>query len=583
MFHLGMNKMNNDDTLSSSSSSPVPPLAASHQQRSNRKSCDNTAVKKASRVVFDPFTDITFEALLAPSSSNSSTGPDPRPPPPEALDQETNSSFSTGGGRQLQQLQHNDDWFWSSSHCVGSGTLDEALQTERGSTQHGRRPNFVSRTCWYKNLYYKVADQTFHYFASPQESLVRTEAQAAGNESAAELFSRMDVSMGHVPEDFDPSQLGRFRIEPWQPIVHTLPEVPPTTQTSRINHNAFVLLYHSFHSMNVGHFVFDDLLSLFSMMDLFLDSDTMSKVQHIPFMVELSNGVGQSNYGGSDPMWRCSPANHLKWQHCVKTYRRFFPALFNIQTDACSGDIMRTGNWLLGPEKIGTWPHHPKEPCTFSGGGAESWLNTSSPAQSSQHTPANLPPANVEYILLPNVMAGTGRLGQFGCGTDCSVGRGSQYWRFRAFLLRQLHVCVEDPPAGYITFSLPNGSSRPDKVYFFEQEIAAAQQRYGPDLVRVVDMANLTMAEQAVLVRNTAVLITNHGGGSFVALFLPVGAGVLNFWHDGRKHDHMFFESAGFFRTTWVTVAERSFVNRTMALIDQEREKMVGFTGQSIR
>jgi hypothetical protein len=126
---------------------------------------------------------------------------------------------------------------------------------------------------------------------------------------------------------------------------------------------------------------------------------------------------------------------------------------------------------------------------------------------------------------------------------------------------------------GYITFSLPMNSHRANQVSWFESEISWARERYGDDIVRVVDMANITMPEQVDLVRNSALFLTNHGGGGVVSLFLSRHTGILVFWNEDRRFDHNFYESAGYFRTTWVSKEERVFVNRTVALMEQEIER----------
>lgn len=69
-----------------------------------------------------------------------------------------------------------------------------------------------------------------------------------------------------------------------------------------------------------------------------------------------------------------------------------------------------------------------------------------------------MPPLlNTEYVLLPNVLAGTGCLAKFGCENDCLIGRGPKLRRFRHFLLHHLGLdgCSSLPPRGYISFSLP--------------------------------------------------------------------------------------------------------------------------------
>jgi len=109
----------------------------------------------------------------------------------------------------------------------------------------------------------------------------------------------------------------------------------------------------------------------------------------------------------------------------------------------------------------------------------------------------------------------------------------------------------------------------------FNEEILLAQAKYGNDTVRVVNMASMTIAEQASLAHNSAIFLTNHGGGSAVTKFLQQGAAAFIFYQDGLgKFDHSFYESTDYFRTIWVTVDERQHINRTMALIDLEVEKV---------
>jgi hypothetical protein len=368
-----------------------------------------------------------------------------------------------------------------------------------------------------------------------------------------------------VNELLKSEKLKHFMVTPWKPIFHDADlqhtEAPNLTFAVVQPENAYFLLFHPFHSMNLGHFIWDDLLSLFSLLDLF-DLAQDENIQPVPLFVEFTNQRKQHNYGGDDTQYRCSPKNLAKWVLCVKTFRKFYPQLFGIKTD-CTGDILRTGNWLRGEENIGAWKSQEKVNCT----------------KHMQKQRTNLPPENAEYVLLPNVLAGTGRLGQFGCSDDCSLGRAPQFYRFREFMMRHLYGsqtgCLESRrgPVGHIVFSLPVGSSRANQVLMFEEEIESAKAKYGDDVVRVVNMANITMQEQATILSNAAVFLTNHGGGGAVSTFLQRGTGVLNFWHGAYRFDHPFYDLAGYFRTTWVSKGEAKVVNRTMALIDLEVER----------
>jgi hypothetical protein len=495
------------------------------------------------------------------STSNSISSCSSKPPRPQGFDPFMNLTYTAPS--------HNSMPAYSSFHCVGTGTRDPNLQTDADSVK-GHRPNFASRSCWYRNIYYRHKDQTFHYFASPIESKLWAEARKAGNVSFAEISSdKMGVSMGHLDDMISADKMmNRHKIAPWRPTVHENVASPPNGNFSVVGpEKTTFLLYQPFHSRNIGHFIWDDLLSLFSLLDQFNVAQEEGAT-HVPLFVERTdvnpkNGQVKHGFGGTDPFYRCSPWNWKKWNGCVKVYRKHLETLMGIRPD-CSGDIFRTGNWFRGEDAIGVWESHPKEVCT---------------ARAPERNNQNRPPPNTEYVLLENAMAGTGRLDFFGCEGDCSIGRGPQWFRFRRFLLDKLfgpkESCeiAEKGPIGYITFSVPVGSSRATFVSMFEEEIKLAKAKYGEEVVRVVDMATISMREQAALVANSAVFLTNHGGGGVVSVFIPAGASVIIYWHGGARRDINFYESAGYFRPIWLSEQERPYLNRTMAIIEREVEK----------
>jgi hypothetical protein len=448
---------------------------------------------------------------------------------------------------------------YSSFHCVGTGTMTKNRQSEVDSLML-HRPNYVSRACYYRNLYYRPSDQSFHYFSTKAESNMWNEAKLAGNKSYNELQSRMQVTIANVPDSktvqVPGTRLEHFNFIPWRPILHQ-DESPVSNVTMVGTANSHFLLYQPYHGFNLGHLIWDDFLSLFSLLDLFHKSEDPT-VQAVPLFVELPNKKKKKNYGGPDNLYRCSPHNFVKWNMCVKMYKRAFPSLMGILPDSCSGDILRTGNWLLGENAIGVW-------------------RNDQPQCHNNMNRTNLAPS--DYVLLPHVMAGTGRLGQFSCGDDCSIGRGPQFYRFRNYMLRNVlgtkraSELSKRPPVGYITFFISTNSSRPGKVYAFDEEIRLTKEKYGEQAVEVVAMSTMTMAEQVELAANSAVFLTNHEGGGVMSMFLEKGSSVLVFWHDQMRFDHPFYESAGYFRTTYIDIKDRPYINRTMAMIDAEVEK----------
>ena len=138
----------------------------------------------------------------------------------------------------------------------------------------------------------------------------------------------------------------------------------------------------------------------------------------------------------------------------------------------------------------------------------------------------------VEFVRIPKTLIGTGRLGQISCAGDCSIGRASLLYSFRNYLLRNIfypnfNIENSNKREGYITFSLPGGSSRPKEVTFFENIIPIAKALVGEDKVKVVDMANVTVQEEARIAMSSALLFVNQGGGSMSSVFMNRGSTVF--------------------------------------------------------
>ena len=77
------------------------------------------------------------------------------------------------------------------------------------------------------------------------------------------------------------------------------------------------------------------------------------------------------------------------------------------------------------------------------------------------------------------------------------------------------------------------------------------------------------LEEQADLISNSAILFTNHGGGSASTVFLPKGASAFVYWR-GQQRDIEFYRSVAYFRTEWIEYHQRRDVARTMRLLEME-------------
>ena len=71
-----------------------------------------------------------------------------------------------------------------------------------------------------------------------------------------------------------------------------------------------------------------------------------------------------------------------------------------------------------------------------------------------------------------------------------------------------------------------------------------------------LDLATLSVEEQALTVAKSKVFISNHGGGSASSLFLQTGATLILFFSVDRigKRDDTLYDSIGYFRTDWMSV-----------------------------
>jgi hypothetical protein len=603
-----MKTVEQEQASSSSSSSSV-----SFTSRST--STAPSTRKQRRKVPFDPFSDFSFRAVTK---------------------QEMMQHEETSGAAEEAAA------YFSHHHCVGTGYKPKTPEAVHGQSEQdsfeNRRANFVNRHCHYINLYYRLSDQTFHYLASPEESKIFQEARKAdaivgnstefldayeqqmkqhelsstvwtnqlqGNSegyipyrashphlftSYAELLNRMNVQIGH-------DHLGtKTAQQPWRPIVHEHDSMEDFWETihseafavveatEKSSSNFYLTLYHPFHSFNIGHLLWDDIESVFSLYDrlvgyetpLSSSSNSIADDLIIPFHVEIPNGKKARNYGGGDPFYRCSPANHVKYNKCTKMYRRVFGNFTGILVDKCSGDLLRSGNWLMGDEAIGVWHTHPKNDSCLE---QEPNLLQDHAKRNRLVDDAGLE-IKAEFAMVPNVLAGAAGLGHYSCHGDCQAGRSREHYRFRNYFSRNILLSTgesydnfeprkRNDKAGYILFSLSGSkASRQEEIHHFKDEIRLCIERYGDGVVKALDLSTLSMKDQVLLLNQTAVLITNHGGVGIAAAFLPFGSAALIFWHHGAKMDHHWYESAGYFRPVFVGPEERPFLNRTMAIID---------------
>lgn len=528
--------------------------------------------------LFNPFTDMKLSLVTTGKHGNDSID--------ESLTSNT-TSYTIGNRQQVDQT------IFSSRHCIRAQDKDA-----------DKNVYFVSRTCHFRNLYFRPKTGTFHYFPDPREKsilLASDDVEAAWKE----LESDMTVATGNVMR-IDATVLKQVppaRI--WHPVIEQNSTPPNLYAKIDRPSNLALLVYQPFYSFNIGHFLWDDALSLFSMMDLFGlkgssiheaegDENDDDKVFPLPFYTHEKGFDGR--YYPCDVSYKDATFKQ-RWELCTKTYHRMFPYMFRYETHK-TGDILRSGNWLNGEDQ--EWRGFRSDALSKNESSNLVEVTKNVTNLHGQDSPANQLPHGASFVLVPTVVAGTGRLGQYVCDGDCSIGRAAQFYAFREFLLGNIlwpnYNSIQsqkrlEGPNCYITFSLPVGSSRPKEVSFFENIIPIAKTLYGEDRVKVVDMAKLSAREEAMLALDTSILFVNHGGGSATSIFLPRDASVFLYtaggcarnsvWCDeGKNHlDSVFYNGNGYVRHHWIEEGDRDNTEKIKALMQREYEQTLDIWG----
>ena len=379
-------------------------------------------------------------------------------------------------------------------------------------------PQYTARTCVFHDLYFRPADRTFHYFSSQAESGVFG--------SSEEIKARLETTAGYIHSGVqrDSKKVESMRKRPaaygmFSPQVHwneSLPSVSSLATVASPKNPVFVL-YKPSYSFNFGHFVFDDALSIFTMLDFFGYSEMQPsqerEYQHIPVFLNKE----------PDPFYRCS--RRFRWDMCSKMLKKVMPELMGIQPDLREGfDMLRTSNLFDGIQTI---------------------------------------PEGTELIRLPRVIAGTGRLAHFGCTGECTIHRTGRLYRFRQWMFQNMHGNqkgndVHNRPAkqGRITISLPVDNTHPNDIQNFTSIIPVLQKEFGEENVNAANLAKFSVKEQVDLIASSQVFLSNHGGGSASSLFLQRGSSFLVFHNRGLTRDIDFYNSLGYFYVDWVEVKE---------------------------
>jgi hypothetical protein len=350
-----------------------------------------------------------------------------------------------------------------------------------------------TRTCVFKNLFFEPHTNQFHYFASPEEIGMFSVDELADMTS----FSRSYIMNYDMKIEYTPNLVRDFYIKL---VIHT--EAPPQRHAV-VQHplDPAFIVYSPSYSFNLGHLIGDDGFTLFQMRETVGMSDRLS----IPLFYEKRD----------DPYFRCSPRFNVdnRWDDCRKMMKKAYPVFMGVKTRE-NGDILRTLDedpWRMQEQML-----------------------------------------NVTMFRFPTVIAGEGGLQNIKSLQSIP----QLLYRYRSWALRRLAISEsqEQVQPEIVTVILPVGNSHGKQIETMQTLVPALEQRlHNHTVVIAVDMAQLSLREQALLLLRTKVLVANTGGGSMISLFMPRGSTVLLFHHkSGERHDVPFHEIGGQYKLRWM-------------------------------
>ena len=352
----------------------------------------------------------------------------------------------------------------SQSHCMGTNFLENA---------------WAYRSCEFRFLCYSIHSQQFVLFADmseapPLSADMHMSTSFAGQEFVAGGQTAMWLSQGRGV---------------WYPNVRPLQEAP--SRYYLLDSNTIWIPHMPQKSCNPGHFLWDVMLPIYLLMDIFDHADKQPLL--FPY------------FPGTPPK--------IFHKMCYTFMSKFFPLL---------GIHNYTRSFVEQVETMLVLESH-------------------------TDTKPN-------WVCGKHSVAGLGMLTDHGYNNHghsvqdyerpVNVGRGASLRRFRDWSLKKAGMPkhVPEKNARYnITFSLDSSHSRDRRIRFEKQVLAVKAAFQGNSTIPVnieqVILKEMSLHEQLQLAMQSSIFVTVAGGGAATAFYLPKGATLVMYFPDHRRLD----------------------------------------------
>lgn len=370
-------------------------------------------------------------------------------------------------------------------------------------------PNsWMYRSCLYRNLCFDMESNEFVLFQSPTNKLMEQSKDSSAHFLSSSLNT--SVSLGGFVSNWGN---GASRLE-WSPKVLD-PEKLVSRGCYELVGDTVMIPFHAIAPMNIGHFVWDSLLPIYTLLSMFGLAE--NKLVLLRYVLE-----------GKPLLYSCEE-NHRFAQGCERNFQKLLP--------------------LVGVTR-------------------SEFSSTLDPALSLTHKRKS------NYVCFSHGAAGIGYLTDHGRASHGKLasdykgmhnyGRGPVLFGFRNFILRNMGMDLPDrgsPLASpiRITFSL-HSSGRDHRNLDFASQISVLRGLADHNIVvESYQFSELTMEEEIEIIARSSILITVCGGGAVSSMFLPRGASLVMFYAEQKervanaKLDFDYMNNMGYVRAHWLS------------------------------
>ena len=415
------------------------------------------------------------------------------------------------GRRRKRRRRRNDDHKRPSDGTFNGAPLYKKTETGIESHVHcvgeNYRPDaWKQRSCRFSFLCLDVVTKQFQLFQSRVENrLSNYTAQRPFMHTSSTLLRSTNqsnsVSIGGINLQWGQREKDGINRLQW------FPKIIPINSTTLITYyelpeHVILLPFHSINGANPGHFVWDDLLPLYTLLSMFQllddndddDDDNYYDVLLLRYVLT----------DGGPGLWASCDAREEKTKQCNHIMNKFLPLFTGTNY---SYRFSTTQDFEFTP--------------TDNTYGTNLVCSRTSLAGSGSLTDHGLLKAHGwtedDYLYTHN------------------HGRGALLYDFRNFVMKNmdLHARVVPTSAPHrVVFSQHSSNIKPRSLDF-ERQMALVKERVPNTLVEAYVFANVTLHRQIEVVQDAAVFVTFCGGGAVNAMFLPKGATVIIIYSQG--------------------------------------------------